>query len=638
MLYSTSNNLLLAVMRLVSNAVFLVRIIGWEYFLIGVGASLVIMPLSKIILRRYNRANYEQRKARGRRSSIMSDALKAIRQIKISAAEDSWIARIASYRQKEMEYWFRSAIWKTALVFHANVGPVFLTGVPISIFALRTGRLDASIAFTCLDLFQNLQSNISNLPLPGRLVRTAWESLQRLEEFFMLPDFEPIPTIKGKTPQLHNATVTWPGVSGSRRQFLLKSVSVRFPEGCLSIITGETAAGKSLLLASLAGETTLVDGTIQSPRQIQTNEEKPGIDQEESWNIIGNRFALVSQTPWIDDTTIRANILFGLPFNEHRYRQVLHSCALEEDLQLLKSGDQTLTGPAGAGLSGGQKWRIALARALYSRAGTVLLDDILSAVDAEVRTWLVDNALRGPLAKARTIVLATHHLQHCFRHAASVVTLSGGTAVETTQPQSETRAIHRHSKSGDHQKRPLGQQEATIPNPSRQVDQTGQSTGLQKPNNFSTLSPYRIFFHATGGASTWPFICLVTVLPQLTYYATTRGLARWTSQDFGVDGLDAGQLWKSVGIFTLSSAAHCLAIALSSVVWYLVGTKASKLLFEPMTRSIFASSLQWLEETPHGEILHRFISDMDVVEGVLPISVGSIIECLINIFSPLTTM
>lgn len=262
----------------------------------------------------------------------------------------------------------------------------------------------------------------------------AWTSCVRLEKYFNQPDKAPV-AVSGEAITFQDATVAWPKKEDSEQEgaseqiemrSTLRNVSLQFPRGALSVITGKTGSGKSLLLAAILGEVKLLSGTIQVPTpppEQELDEFKPTSPEE--W-VIPSLTAFVSQTPWIETGTVRDNITFGLPLVETRYQSVLRVCSLEKDVELLVDGDKTEVGPKGVTLSGGQRWRVALARALYSRAGILILDDVLSAVDAHVGRIMVEQALTGELAEGRTRILATHHAELCLPRASYVVRLHDG--------------------------------------------------------------------------------------------------------------------------------------------------------------------------------------------------------------------
>ncbi|EAU87480.2 ATP-binding cassette transporter [Coprinopsis cinerea okayama7 len=186
------------------------------------------------------------------------------------------------------------------------------------------------------------------------------------------------------------------------QRFELKDVTVRFPEGKLTVITGPTASGKTALLMAVLGEMTLLSGRIIMHKDPTLVDPETGLTHSISY---------AAQTPWLRHQSIRENILFGQPFDRDRYEAVVDACALRMDLEVLEDGDETEIGARGVSLSGGQKARVALARAVYARTKYVLLDDPLSAVDSHTSRLLFENLLQGPLLANRTVVLVTHHVE-----------------------------------------------------------------------------------------------------------------------------------------------------------------------------------------------------------------------------------
>ncbi|KAJ2846075.1 Canalicular multispecific organic anion transporter 1, partial [Coemansia brasiliensis] len=154
---------------------------------------------------------------------------------------------------------------------------------------------------------------------------------------------------------------------------------------------GKVGSGKSSLMAALCGEMPLISGH----------------------GAVYGKISFVGQKPWIMNATFRDNILFGNKFDEQKYQQIIYACALHDDIQLLPFKDMFEIGRKGVNLSGGQKARLALARAIYNDADVYILDDVLSAVDAQVERHLIDNVLNGML-KNKTRVLVTH-AEHIMR-------------------------------------------------------------------------------------------------------------------------------------------------------------------------------------------------------------------------------
>lgn len=183
--------------------------------------------------------------------------------------------------------------------------------------------------------------------------------------------------------------------------FELSDLDVVFPSGKLSVISGPTGAGKTAILHALLGEMDCLKGKVLLPKSTRVDP-KTGLR---------NSVAYCSQIPWLQHQTIQQNILFGEELDEERYRTVLKACALEPDLAVLEDGDETEIGVRGVSLSGGQKARIALARAAYSKQAHLLLDDVFSAVDSHTGRHLYEQCLKGPIMKSRTIIIVSHHIE-----------------------------------------------------------------------------------------------------------------------------------------------------------------------------------------------------------------------------------
>lgn len=187
----------------------------------------------------------------------------------------------------------------------------------------------------------------------------------------------------------HDATFSW-----TQDQITLHALNLNIPPGSFVSIIGPIASGKSSLFAAILGEMHLLQGG-----QV---------------NVTASSLSYASQSAWTFPDTIRANILLGRPFDAQRYTSVLHACCLDDDLSVLKpSGDLTMIAEKGTNLSGGQRARISLARALYMDADIYLLDDPLASVDRRVAKEIFDRCIgRHGLLKNKTRLLITHQMQY----------------------------------------------------------------------------------------------------------------------------------------------------------------------------------------------------------------------------------
>ena len=200
---------------------------------------------------------------------------------------------------------------------------------------------------------------------------------------------------------------------GSKSEaFSLRSITFNVPEGSLVCVIGSVGCGKSSLLSALLGEMPVTSNNDIGQKKYE-NDDDVNVQTHEKTIIsplrIDPSIAYVAQQPWIQNASLRDNITFHSAFDASKYARVVQACALEPDLRLMAAGDATEIGEKGINLSGGQKARVALARAAYADANLYLLDDPLSAVDAHVGKHIVDELL-GPqgLLKAKTRVLVTH--------------------------------------------------------------------------------------------------------------------------------------------------------------------------------------------------------------------------------------
>ena len=316
--------------------------------------------------------------------------------------------------------------------------PTIFAAIVLSTVSILDGILAPSVAFTALAIFQRLELTLSLVPEFATDFFNAWVSCGRVEEFLNSPERVDA-TVHADVVHFEGASIAWPSSDEkqSPRGFSLRDLNLSFPRHELSIIAGPTAAGKSLLLAAAIGEADILRGKVLRPKSDLDHHQSHITTMPRSsggW-IAPNTTAFVAQTPWIENATLRDNVLFGLPFSQARYAVVLQACALEQDLAEMERGDSTEIGSHGINLSGGQSSRLALARALYSRAEMLIVDDVFSAVDAHVGRHILEHALTGEeLTKGRTLIVATHHVQMCLPKAEYVVLLDNGGTVEYAGP------------------------------------------------------------------------------------------------------------------------------------------------------------------------------------------------------------
>jgi ABC-type multidrug transport system fused ATPase/permease subunit len=298
----------------------------------------------------------------------------------------------------------------------------------LAVYALLYGQLTPSVAFTAIGVFASLEVTLSVIPELTTDLIDAYISIERIERYLNAPDIS-VNTHDAPNISFENASIAWPSdeekEAGDQR-YVLRNLDISFPENELSVVSGKTGTGKSLLLAAILGEVDVLSGKINVPCPPLTRERHDHLATKDNW-IIPSSIAFVAQIPWIENASIRDNILFGLPYDDNRYNRVIEVCALRKDLDMLNDGENTEIGANGINLSGGQRWRVTFARALYSRAGILILDDIFSAVDAHVGRFIFENGLTGELGVGRTRILVTHHVALVKSKTKYVVELGDGT-------------------------------------------------------------------------------------------------------------------------------------------------------------------------------------------------------------------
>ena len=243
----------------------------------------------------------------------------------------------------------------------------------------------------------------------------------------------------------------------------LTNVTFFVSQGEMLAVTGPVGSGKSSLLMAILGELPTISGTV----------------------AFNGTVAYVPQIPWVFSGTVRDNILFGRHLDIKRYNEILDVCCMQPDLQNFSKGDLTEIGHRGVSLSGGQRVRVSLARALYSAADIYLLDDPLSAVDAKVGKHLFNNCICGFLSN-RIRVLVTHQLNY-LTHIPNVMVLNNGVQVEeghcfreedskTFQFVSQTESAKATCKSPPHRPTQLPHQE-DLGDQTLKIEEEDRNTG-----------------------------------------------------------------------------------------------------------------------------------------------------------------
>uniref|UniRef100_A0A3P9BA01 Canalicular multispecific organic anion transporter 2 n=1 Tax=Maylandia zebra TaxID=106582 RepID=A0A3P9BA01_9CICH len=363
---------------------FLWQILG-PSVLAGVAVMIMLIPFNAFIAMKTRAYQVEQMQHKDARIKLMNEILNGIKVLKLYAWESSFKEKVLAIRQKELIV-LRKTAYLGALSTMAWTSAPFL--VALTTFAVyvtvdEKNILDAETAFVSISLFNILRFPLNMLPQVISSLVQASVSLKRVQNFLSHDELDPDSVNRKFAVTVVNGKFTW----GKDDAPVLHNINVMVPQGSLLAVVGHVGCGKSSLISALLGDMEKVEGEVS----------------------VRGSVAYVPQQAWIQNATLRDNILFGNPYNEQKYNSVLEACALTPDLQVLPGGDMTEIGEKGINLSGGQRQRVSLARALYSDADVYLLDDPLSAVDAHVSKHIFDNLI-GPegALKGKTRILVTH--------------------------------------------------------------------------------------------------------------------------------------------------------------------------------------------------------------------------------------
>ncbi|XP_077989379.1 ATP-binding cassette sub-family C member 9-like [Glandiceps talaboti] len=413
---------------------------------------------------------------------------------------------------------------------------------------------------------------------------------------------------EGIALQVKNGSFSW-CEDGS--ELHLSDINVKFQAGELTMIVGSVGSGKSSLLLAILGEMTLMSGKVK-------------------FNKEHSRISYSAQKAWLQNDTLRNNILFGEPYEEERYQRVLEVCAMKHDLNMLPAGDMTEVGEKGINLSGGQKQRISVARAVYAKSDVVILDDPLSALDVHVGAHIMERCIMTFLTEEkRTVILVTHQVQYVDNADQAVVMQNGSITHQRTMDaickggqyeewQAVISTISGSGSASDVPVVPGVQGESTPDKPSESIGQfmSKEEDAIAKPS-------WKVFWTYLK-VIRLPYVCLIMVLFIVAVSFDTWvniWLSNWSQ--FELDAVNnvtiadpqtrryytIGYTLLIVG-FTGIVVVQCLCIALFSIL-------GSKRLQSQIFRNVIHAPMRFFHTTPIGRILNRFSNDLQILDLVI---------------------
>ena len=622
----------------------------------------VFVPLQFYLSKRFAVLRSKVASITDRRVTLISQAVAGVRVMKMNGWENQFATRIADVRLEEITEIQRANRLKAlneTVFFSANVV------VSIIIFIVHValgGQLTPRNVYTVMVLINVLQIELTkHLSLAVMGVSECWVSIGRIRRYLEYPELdasrtdgsnasksdtaaEEESTNAGSTEpafvSVSNATCYWNGngkadaednesVSNPFAMLALDNINLELQKGELTCVIGVVGCGKSALLQMLAGELEIQKGSIH--RHYKS-------------------LAYAAQDPWVMDGTVKENILMGKTFDEAWYGKVVAACCLLTDFDQLRNGDLTIVGDRGVQLSGGQRARIGLARALYRDSDVLLLDDPLSAVDSRVgRVIFYDAILNLALGRNKCVVLATH--QHQFIHEQRCVLVSDGRigcigsydeCVAASQGNlskslynaEESNMSETADDNAADGRDAVKQDNVKISTKSSDTTKTysGNENDETKMQGVVKLQTFVNYARAMGGIIVGLFLLVLFTVTQASVLGTVAALGIWSEKPAEEQTSE-----RILGIVIgLGGVVVVLGIVRSFTSFSLL-IKASRKLHDAMTAAVLRARIEFFDTQPLGRILNRFSADVGSNDDMLPTTCFDFAMCFFLCLGALIT-
>ncbi|GBG27316.1 ABC transporter ATP-binding protein/permease VMR1 [Hondaea fermentalgiana] len=696
-----------APLLLVGGIIYIYFYVGPAVFC-GLGVMVFFVPLSIKFGKVQTRLQGKKMMMTDSRVKTVNEMLQGIKVLKLYAWEKPLLDLLSAVRKTEMKAirtltYYRGITMPMAIAM-PNIASVVTFGVYIGI----GNSVTPANTFAVVSAFNIIRAPFITLPLAITLFTRALVSARRFTNFFALksrpsvpklsdapsvhagpqPSFRDLqPTTSGSTiapasssgSQLaiavRDASFTWsindgskPMERGIRRgapgkkatttpdaqetdggsPFRLEHIDLEIPRGELVAIVGRIGDGKSSLLSALLGEMRPVEGTVQ----------------------VHGKSALCTQEPFIMNRTVRENILFETPFDAARYNATLEACALVSDLATLPASDLTEIGERGVNLSGGQKARISLARAVYAQPEVIFLDDVLSAVDAHVGKHIFDHCISnepGAALSGTTRLFVTNYLPLLERVDRIIFMVDGRIADQGTYtdllesgsslfdalptPESDSNAtkdsdsdiaegeaqgltvedafeeaarkassLHSTASSPEEQSGAQALGKAAIAENTRTDMETtkggalvGEEARVKGAMKWSTIQSY--WLAGTFGSRILALcILLIFLITEGVFLSIDSWLARYSEVD--AENPSVSQHTFLTVYFVLTLAFFCILV-FRSLVFAGFSVRAADKLYTMLQENVFYLPMTFFWQTPMGRILNRLSKDTNDIDVML---------------------
>ncbi|XP_058497006.1 ATP-binding cassette sub-family C member 10 isoform X1 [Solea solea] len=624
-------------------------------FLGGLGVALLLVPLNKFLASRIISNNKHMLRHKDSRVKLMTEILFGIRVIKFYNWESHFTQRVGDCRKQELSHLKNLKYLDAMCVYTWAALPVVISILTFVTYVMLGHQLTAAKVFTTLALVGMLIIPLNSFPWVLNSILEAKVSLERIQSFFKLTNQDLQAYYALVSPEdaqtsvlLNQGTFSWQSPDGldndkeeatepgaGKGSLLLHTLNLHIIKGSLIVVVGKVGCGKSSLLAALTGELNRRSGVVYIA------------DRETG-------FGLASQEPWIQHASVRDNILFGKEYDPTFYQAVIEACALADDLNVLPKGDKTEVGENGVTLSGGQKARVALARAVYMDKDIYLLDDPLAAVDTDVAEHLMQKCIME-LLRGKTRILCTHRIEFVDK-ADMVVLMDNGTIIKTGSPAEILpliEAVPKKRKNDNNAKeKEQDEDESSSPSDLLVDDDADQLQAEQKQAGGLAWRVYQTYWAAVGG------VLASSVLISLLLMQASKNVSDWWLSHWISELTTNGSTVPNAS-FTFTSA-HLLLFShgelmspmlsaqtfpsnnmSSDVKFYLIvygsigmantvftgfrailfaygAICAARTIHNRLLDRVLKATVTFFDTTPLGRILNRFSSDLYSVDDSLP--------------------
>ena len=625
-----------AVFQITIAFVSLYHLLGWSAF-VGVAIMVVSVPLNTALATYLRRLSAAQMKVRDRRTSIMNEIVINIKSIKLFAWEEAFTRRLLDVRNgEELPLLQRIGVASAGFNFFWQAIPFFVSLGTFIVYSMTSTKpLTADIAFPALALYQLLNFPLSMLAGIVSMFLQTQVSAGRLADFFDCEELDesarkllPMPSDGTERPRaavapheavrMRKASFAW---TKDQAVPTLQELDLTLRAGELVAVLGRVGEGKSSLLSAILGDMVRTGGRL----------------------VVQGQTAYFSQGGWAMGATVRDNILFGREYDEAHYRHCIAACALEPDLAMLDAGDLTEIGERGVSLSGGQRARVALARACYAMADIYLLDDPLAAVDAHVGAHLWQHVL-GPqgLLRHKTRVLTTNavsYLHACDR----ILTMRSGRLLPEQGTFDEVMAMRgdvyrlisglgRRDEPGAPAEASAGADAAAAAAPlarprmlsraeiravsQQQLTESSAPRELQASGSVK-WDVYKRYIHSASAGG----VVLYFVSHAVTQaFSVSRDvvLKEWSAANTRFGNVP-GTATRYLTLYALAGLATSIGVCVAPMILYVwLVLRSARHFHDGLFLRLLHYPLQWFERTPTGRLLNLFSRDVSVIDEVLP--------------------